>query len=143
MMKRIIFLLVITGSFIGCKTENLIDPELLNTKWILSYIQNTKTYMITNYPGDATKRISIQFSGSPDIVSFNGVCNNGSGTYTYSSNPGEIKITGLATTLIGCKYVEWETYTVQNLNHASKYQIANGKLTIYSNGAYNLFFTKN
>jgi heat shock protein HslJ len=142
-MKKIgIFATVIIVCF-GCKEETLIDPELLNTKWVLSYIQNTKTYMITNYPGDATKKISIHFNYSPDIVLFNGVCNNGSGTYTYSSNPGEIKITGMATTLIGCKYVEWETYTVQNLTHSSNYQIANGKLTIYSNGAYNLIFTKN
>jgi len=142
-LKRIIFLLIIFISSYACKKENHIDTDLLKAKWILSYIQDTKTQAITNYPSDAAKTISIEFSNTSDIISFWGICNGGSGTYTYSSVTGEIKITDLITTLIGCKYVEWETYTVQNLYYASSYKIDGNDLVIYSNGEYNLYFRRN
>jgi hypothetical protein len=48
----------------------------------------------------------------------------------------------LITTLIGCKNDEWETYTVQNLYYASNYKISGNNLAIYTNGAYNLYFTR-
>jgi heat shock protein HslJ len=128
---------------IGCKKDTIKDTDLLNTKWTLSYIQDTRTQTVTYYPGDATKRISIVFDNSPDVVSFTGVCNNGSGTCTFSPSAGEIKITDLGTTKIWCKYVEWETYTVQSLYYASRYKKNGNYLVIYSGGAYNLYFTNN
>jgi hypothetical protein len=141
-LKRIIFLLLIFISSFGCKKENHTDADLLKAKWILSHIQNAKTNVITQYPSDAAKTISIEFSNTSDIISFWGICNGGPGTYTYSSVTGEIKVTDLITTLIGCKYVEWETYTVQSLYYASSYKINGNDLVIYSNGEYNLYFTK-
>jgi heat shock protein HslJ len=142
-MKKTIFILLIIISCFGCKKDSLKDTDLLSTKWILSYIQDTKTEAITNYPIDATKKISIVFDGSSDIISFSGICNGGAGTYTYSSITGEIKVTDLGTTLIYCKYVEWETYTVQSLHYASSYKINGNNLAIYTGGAYNLHFTRN
>jgi heat shock protein HslJ len=142
-MKKTIFILLIIISCFGCKKDSLKDTDLLSTKWILSYIQDTKTEAITNYPIDATKKISIVFDGSSDIISFSGICNGGAGTYTYSSITGEIKVTDLGTTLIYCKYVEWETYTVQSLHYASSYEINGNNLAIYTGGAYNLHFTRN
>jgi heat shock protein HslJ len=142
-LKKTIFILVIIISCFGCKKDSLNDTDLLNTKWILSYIQDTKTQAITNYPSDATKKISIVFNDTSDIISFSGICNGGAGTYTYSSITGEIKVTDLGTTLIYCKYVEWETYTVQSLHYASSYKINGNNLAIYTGGAYNLYFTKN
>jgi heat shock protein HslJ len=142
-MNKTILILVIIISCFGCKKDSLKDTDLLKTKWVLSYIQDTKTQAITNYPGDASKKISIVFNDPSDIISFSGICNGGAGTYTYSSISGEIKVTDLGTTLISCKYVEWETYTVQNLHYASSYKITGNNLAIYSSGAYNLYFTKN
>lgn len=142
-MKKTIFILVIIITCIGCKKDSLNDIDLLKTKWTLSYIQDTKTQTITNYPIDATKKISIVFNEPSDIISFSGVCNGGAGTYKYSSITGEIKVTDLITTLIGCKYVEWETYTVQSLHYASSYKISGNNLAIYTSGAYNLYFTRN
>jgi heat shock protein HslJ len=142
-LKKIIFILVIIIPCFGCKKDNLNDTDLLKTTWILSNIQDTKTQAITNYPSDATKKISIVFNDTSDIILFSGICNGGAGTFTYSSITGEIKVTDLITTFIGCKYVEWETYTVQNLNYAASYKIDGNDLIIYSNGAYNLYFTKN
>lgn len=142
-MKKTIFILVIIISCFGCKKDSLNDTDLLKTTWILSYIQDTKTQAITNYPSDAAKTISIEFNNTSDIISFWGICNGGSGTYTYSSVTGEIKVTDLITTLIGCKYVEWETYTVQSLYYASSYKISDHNLAIYTSGAYNLYFMKN
>lgn len=142
-MKKTIFILVIIITCFGCKKDSLNDTDLLKTTWLLSYIQDTKTQAITNYPGDATKKISIVFSDSSNDIGFSGVCNGGAGTYTYSSITGEIKVTDLITTLIGCKYVEWETYTVQSLYYASSYKINGNNLTIYTSGTYNLYFTRN
>jgi heat shock protein HslJ len=143
-MKRIAifsFILILVGT--GCKKANEKDADLLNTKWTLSYIQDTKTNAITHYPSDAKNKISIVFSDSSNDIGFSGVCNGGAGTYIYSSITGEIKVTDLMTTLIGCKYDEWETYTVQNLYTAIRYKINGSSLEIYSNGAYNLYFTEN
>ena len=143
-MKKIAifsFILILVGT--GCKKANEKDADLLNTKWTLSYIQDTKTNAITHYPSDAKNKISIVFSDSSNDIGFSGVCNGGAGTYTYSSITGEIKVTDLMTTLIGCKYDEWETYAVQNLYAAFRYKINESSLEIYSNGAYNLYFTEN
>jgi len=142
-MKKTIFILVIIIACFGCKKGSLNDTDLLKTTWILSYIQDTKTQAITNYPSDATKKISIVFNDPSDIISFSGICNNGEGTYTYSSITGEIKVTDLGTTLIWCKYVEWETYTVQSLHYALSYTISGNNLAIYTSGTYNLNFTRN
>lgn len=141
-LKRILFLLLIFASCFGCEKENHKDADLLKAKWILTYIQDTNTNVFTQYPSDAAKTISIEFSNTSDDISFWGICNRGSGTYTYSSVTGEIKVTDLITTLIGCKYVEWEAYTVQNLYYASNYKINGNDLVIYSNGEYNLYLTK-
>jgi len=142
-MKKIIFISIIIISCFGCKKDSLNDTDLLKTTWILSRIQDTKTQAITNYPSDAGKTISIEFTNSSSIIFFRGVCNVGSGTYTYSSITDKIKVTDLITTEIYCKYYEWETYTVQNLYNASSYKIGGNDLVIYSNGEYNLYFTEN
>jgi len=142
-MKKIVifsFILILVG--IGCKKANDKDADLLKTKWILSYIQDTKTNTITNYPSDATRKISIVFTDSLNVLSFSGICNGGWGTYSYSASTAAIKITDLGTTLIGCKYAEWEGYTIQNLYAAFRYKINGSSLVIYSNGAYNLYFTE-
>jgi hypothetical protein len=55
----------------GCQKENLKDADLLNNKWVLCYIQDTKTNAITHYPSDATRSISIVFNDSKDVISFN------------------------------------------------------------------------
>jgi heat shock protein HslJ len=143
MKKILIFssILILVG--FGCKKANEKDADLLNSTWILSYIQDTKTDAITNYPKDAPRRISIVFTDSLNILSFSGICNGGSGTYSYTASTGAIKITNLGTTLIACKDVEWEIYTTQNLNAAFSYKINGNNLVIYSNGTYNLYFTQN
>src|SRR5664279_4417566 len=136
-MKRIaIFSFILISVCFDCKKTA--DADLLKVKWVLSYIQDTKTNAIKNYPSDAARKISIDFTDSLNILSFSGICNGGSGTYSYSSNSGEIKFTNLGTTLIDCKYAEWEGYTIQNLYTAFKYKINGSSLEIYSNGAYNL-----
>jgi heat shock protein HslJ len=127
----------------GCKKENLKDADLLKSKWVLFQIQDTKTNAMTHYPNEAAKKISIVFSDSSNSIVFSGVCNGGTGKYSCTSGNGEIKITDLFTTLIGCNYSEWETYTVQNLYYAFSYEINGTTLAIYSKGTYNLYFTKN
>lgn len=143
-MKKIVifsFFFILVG--FSCKKANKKDADLLNTKWILTYIQDTRTKAVTHYPSDARNKISIVFSDTSNDIGFSGVCNGGTGKYTYSSITGEIKVTDLGTTLIGCKYDEWETYSVQNLYYASSYKINGNDLVIYSKGAYNLYFTEN
>ncbi len=126
----------------GCKKEKNQDAELLNIKWILKSIQKTSDNVSIDYPADASKNISIIFTDSLRTILFNGICNNGSGKYSYSPQKGEIKVENLMTTLIGCNYVAWETYTAQNLIDAFRYNIDGNILVIYSKGEYNLFFQK-
>ncbi len=151
-MKKILifsFIMVLVG--FGCKKATVQDADLLKTTWILSYIQDTKTNGITNYPSNETSKISIVFTDSLNIISFNGICNGGWGTYSYypssTSSSGAIKITDLVTTInycINCEYCsEWESYTTQNLDSAFSYKINGNNLVIYSHGSYNLDFNKN
>ena len=143
MKKNIaIFSFIIILVVFGCKKDNPKNGDLLNIKWTLSYIQDTKTNEIKHYPGDESNKISIVFTDSSGVIRFSGVCNGGAGTFTYSPVAGEIKVTGLMSTEIYCKYIEWETYTAQNLEDASSYKISGNDLVIYSNGEYNLYFTK-
>jgi META domain. len=142
MKKIVIFSLILILVGIGCKKANEKDADLLKVNWVLSYIQDTKTNAIKNYPSDAARKISIDFTDSLNIFSFSGVCNGGAGTYSYSSSTGTIKIS-VGTTFIYCNYVEWEEYATQNLNAAFSYKINGNNLVIYSNGSYNLFFTQN
>jgi META domain len=131
--------LILVGT--GCKKTT--DADLLKVKWVLSFIQDTKTNAIKNYPSDAARKISINFIDSLNVISFTGVCNGGWGTYSYSFSTGSIKVTNLATTQIGCQYGEWEGYTIQNSYTAFRYKIYSSSLEIYSNGEYNLYFTQN
>lgn len=99
----------------GCEKENLKDADLANNIWELNSIQATQTNAMTEYPGDASEKISIVFSDTSNVIGFNRICNSGAGTYSLTNSSGEIEISDLTTTLIGCKYVEWETYTLQKI----------------------------
>ena len=143
MQKILIFSFILIISGFGCRKSTMNVVDLLKVKWVLSHIQDTKTNEIKNYPGDAARKISIFFTDSLNVVSFSGVCNSGSGTYSYSLSSGEIMFTNLGTTLIDCKYAEWEGFTIQNLYAAFRYKINGSSLEIYSNGSYNLYFTQN
>ena len=142
-MKKIaIFSFIILVGF-SCKKAAVNNADFLKVKWVLSDIQDTKTNAITKYPNDAFSKISIEFTDSLNLILFNGICNYGTGTYTYSSSTGAIQISDIVDTKIACKYDEWEGYTRQNLYTASNYNINGNNLVIYSNGVYNLYFNKN
>ena len=142
-MRKIVviaFVLLIIG--LGCKKDSsqVEQGSLSKTKWTLSYIQDTKTNETINYPNDATRKISITFSDSLNILSFSGVCNHGQGTYSFSSNTGSISVTDIFTTQIACKYYEWEIYTSNNLIASDRYKLDGTTLIIFSKGSYNLYF---
>ena len=142
-MRKIVviaFVLLIIG--LGCKKDSSQTGQasLSKTKWTLSYIQDTKTNETINYPNDVSRKISITFSDSSNILSFNGVCNNGQGTYSLSSNTGSISVTDIFTTQIACKYDEWEIYTSNNLIASDRYKLDGTTLIIFSKGSYNLYF---
>lgn len=128
----------------GCKKESstCIREPLLKTGWVLLSVQDTGTNAITNFPDDAARKISIVFTDSSNVILFTGICNTGAGTFTYSSETGEIEVTDLSSTKIGCQYVEWEEYTIQNLTNAYSYNLSGDHLVIYSHGLYDLYFAK-
>jgi heat shock protein HslJ len=139
-MKKIyIHCFIILLLVAGCKKESPKQTTLLNRNWVLSYIQSTKSNAVTNYPADESRKIIINFTVSMDVISFNGVCNTGSGKYSFSTT-GTLKITDMASTKIDCKDAEWESYTIQSLQEAYSYNINGNNLTIYSKGDYNLYF---
>jgi heat shock protein HslJ len=144
-MRKILifnFILVLIG--FGCEKVILHNEQasLIKSGWILSYIQDTKSNAIINYPADAARKISIVFTDSLNVIFFHGICNGGKGNYSFSSGDGSIQFTNLFTTQIGCKDVEWEGYTIQNLYNASRFKIDGSNLVIYSKGEYNLYFIK-
>jgi heat shock protein HslJ len=144
-MKKILFLgfmMILVG--IGCEKASFIEDTsaLLKTQWVLSYIQDSKTNAITNYPTDAARKISIVFSDSLNLILFHGICNGGWGNFSYSPNSGDIQITVIGTTKIACKYCEWERYTIENLANAFSYKINGNYLEIFTS-TYNLYFTQN
>ncbi|HFD04943.1 MAG TPA: META domain-containing protein [Firmicutes bacterium] len=143
MYKVLIFCFISTFVGFGCEKENLTDADLTNNIWELISIQDTQTKVMTEFPSDAPENVSIFFSDTSNIVGFNGICNGGAGTYTLTDNSGGIEISDVFGTLVGCKYGEWETYTIQNLLDAYSYEINGNDLKIYSHGDYNLYFTTN
>lgn len=140
MYKVLIFCFIINSVGFGCEKEHLKDAELTNNNWELESIEATQSNEMTDYPSDAPEKISIFFSDTSNIIGFNGICNGGAGTYTLTNSTGGIEISDLYTTLVGCKYDEWEMYTVQNLHDAYSYEINGDDLIIYSHGDYNLYF---
>jgi len=142
LLKILIICLIIIATGEGCHKTNVKDADLINTIWVLNYIQSTKTLVKTDFPNKVAKEISIEFSDSQSTISFSGICNGGSGTYSLTSLPGEIKITDLVTTKIACQYVEWEGYATQSLDNSISYNISGNNLVIYTSGDYNLYFIK-
>jgi heat shock protein HslJ len=142
-MKKILiigFIIILIGS--ACKKGSPANQaSLLKTEWILSFIQNTKSHATTYFPVDASRKITIVFTDSLNVISFTGICNVGGGTYSYSSSTGALTVTNLSSTKIACKDDEWEVYTIQNLDSAFSYKINGVNLIINSNGEYNLYFT--
>lgn len=144
MKKIFLFCLVLVLWTAGCKKEKQNEENestLVNTTWVLSHIEDTGTKAVTYFPGNASGKVSIVFSGTSDVITFTGICNSGTGKYTYSLS-GEIKITDLGLTKINCVYVEWEGYASLSLAGAHQYTVNANNLVIYSNGPYNLYFTK-
>jgi heat shock protein HslJ len=139
--KAFILCLIIVFSGSGCEKEKKGSPQpaLTNTNWILSFVQNTTTNEIMNFPASEPKKIVISFSDS-NVISFSGVCNVGEGTYTCDPENAELKVNNLVTTKIGCVNAEWEGYTVQSLGKANQYKIEGNNLTVYSSGNYDLYF---
>jgi heat shock protein HslJ len=143
-MKRLIifsFIIILIG--LSCDKEK---PEeqipFLKTSWTLSFIRNTTNRATTYFPSDAARKINIVFTDSLNVVLFNGVCNTGSGVYSFSEANNSLEINFLGITQIYCKYVEWEAYTIQNLDNAFSYKINGSNLIIYSKGTYDLYFEK-
>jgi heat shock protein HslJ len=143
MKKTSVLIIIIISIGIGCEKGHLTDSDLLDCDWVLTHIQDTRTNVSTVYPADALRSISIHFYSTSDMMFFTGECNSGSGKYEFTSLPGELIISDIAITEIGCTYNNWESYVVHNLQNNSGYRITGNKLDIYSNSTYNLYFTKN
>lgn len=123
----------------GCEKTSFKDALLLNTKWVLSSIQDTKTYTVTNVPNNIPQEFII-FSDASNKLIVKGTCGGYSGTYSYSNDSiitsGEYVFTGGF-----CKYYQWEDTLLNNLSGIIKFKIVGNYLTIYSAGTYNLNFT--
>jgi len=140
-MKKILILLFLFLSYgWSCERGKMTDYDLLDRDWILSHIEDTKTSEVSDFPADAAREISIYFDGDSNAMYFTGICNSGVGIYEFTSSQGEIKISGIATTEIGCNYIEWETIALRNLQNNNGYRINGNILTIFSADTHNLYF---
>ena len=136
MKMKLNFLIIIFLFLNGCEKKDTTIQPLLNTKWFLSSIQNTKTNAITSYPNNLNPVEYIIFSDSIKALMVGGVCNGCRGSYKISDN--SIITDGLLCTAIYCS--KWEDYLFYNLDSMFQYKINNNLLTVYSKGTYNLNF---
>ncbi|MDP4188711.1 MAG: META domain-containing protein [Bacteroidota bacterium] len=145
-LKKSGWLLFLPGIFLimmlGCNKNEIgtrqVNPLLL-CKWMLSYIQDTRTMQIINYPANYPVKESIEFTND-STMAFYGTCNGGRAEYSIQNN--QIIISNLCTTLIFCSYYKWENYLRNNLDSAYSYDVSVQALKIYSKGSYNLYFVR-
>jgi len=139
MQKILIFFFVVVTIGFGCEKASFKDAALLNTKWELSSIQDTKTNLTTNVPNTIQQEF-IFFSDTSNILMVAGACNGCRGSYLMLSND-SIKITNLTCTCRDCTNDLWEKYFFENLNSVFKFKITGNHMKIYSTETYNLNFT--
>jgi hypothetical protein len=96
MKKNFTYIIFFILSFVACEKSSFKDAALLNTKWVLSSIQDTKKNVITNVPNNIREEF-IFFSGTSNTLMVAGACNGCSGSYLMLSN-NSIKITNLTCT---------------------------------------------
>jgi heat shock protein HslJ len=146
-MRNLLIAVLILFIF-SCKKENhaIENKQILNITWYLTTIQNNRSSESIHYP-DTLKYESITFTDSLNTLAISGICNGGSGKYSFSGN--KIDINSISTTEIYCKYYQWEEILIHNLDSAYEYKIEYTKvlnsakkaqLTIFSKGNYNLTF---
>jgi heat shock protein HslJ len=137
-----IAILLVIGTFSCRKEKESAGSELTNMKWSLVYISSTSTNQKISFPLPEPDRITIIFSDSLNTLFFKGICNNGSGKYSLSTTNRELKISDLKLTLISCANIIWESYAANGLTGAQSYDLKGDSLTIFSNNAYDLHFSK-
>lgn len=142
MGKYILIFLFTVFIALSCKKDKEEEISPLKGNWVLTDIQSTQTNALTNFPIDINDKIVIEFSSPSDTILFRGICNNGAGTYLYNPSIGELKVKDLIVTKVLCTNIEWETFSVLNLNKAYKCDINGDTLKIYSLGDYNLIFKR-
>lgn len=143
MKKILIALFMVVSILSGCKKDTKEPSAFLNTEWNLSYIQNISTKLTFNFPADADRRISLVFTDA-GVVVFTGVCNDGTGNFTYvpvDTYRSTLTVTDLSSTKVSCTHVDWEENTLESLGKAYKYEITGNSMTITTTGNFNLFFT--
>jgi heat shock protein HslJ len=135
-----ILLVIIT---ISCRKEKeSAGSDLKNIKWSLAYVSSTSTNQKIFFPLPEPDRITIILSDSLNTLLFKGICNTGSGKYSLSAMNKELKISDLKLTLVSCANIIWESYAANGLTGAQSYDLKGDSLTIFSNSAYNLHFSK-
>jgi heat shock protein HslJ len=136
---KMTFIFIIILFLTSCeRKDNNTDTgqlPLLNTEWILTSIQNTKTNVVTIFPSNVRNE-SIIFTDSLNSLRVKGVCNGCAGTYLVIG--ASVSTSGLMCTMMYCS--KWENYLFYNLDSMFHYKINNNLLTIYSRGSYNLNF---
>ena len=140
MKEKIILVFIIVCFSAGCK-KNRTDENLINKTWVLDHIEDIQSKAVTPFPVGLNP-IMIDFTDSSNVVTFKGVCNTGSGKYSYSVISMKINISDLTLTKVACIGIDWESYASQNMVNSYKYSINGNTLEIFTHGNYNLFFTR-
>jgi heat shock protein HslJ len=127
-------------TYLGCRKQDpQADPPLLNTNWVLSSIQNTRTKANLQFPLAST-HTSEYITFTDSILTVKGICNSGRSSIQLFTYNDSIRISGVGSTFIYCDFINWEDYLWHNLDSAFSYKINGNQLVIYSKGTYNLNF---
>ena len=130
-------ILIFTINYCTKSDLHLQQGDIMKT-WILTSIQNTKTYQLTNYPATAKTFDYIAFTDT--ALTFTDACgNSGQASYNYSND--SIKFYKFKIlNLYYCNLYFWGDCLENNLDSAYVLNCTESTLTIYSKGSYNLIF---
>lgn len=120
-------ILALLGS---CKQEVSPAPELQQTRWMLSQVED---FPITLSSYSDSYRTYVQF-GTDNTTTGLAPCNSFGGTYRLTTSPGALSISQQASTRVGCPVQSLETRYLEALPRTVRYEVVRDELRLYEAG---------
>jgi len=136
--KRILFIIIYFFMSISCKKDDdFHNVSIINTWKLISVISTSDNQTIV-VPQDIN--ISIAFKDSSEVICHS-VCNSGYGRFTIKNDSLNIdcSLTKMACPQ-GIEGIDWESIIRSNIGLVRKYILSDEKLTLKTEGYYNLNF---
>lgn len=140
----LIYSLFLVFPISSCEREDkLIEDNRLQKEWeLVSFYDNLEKHFI-EFPEEDIEKIWIHFT--EDSIFMHSYCPTVGSEYNIRKNS-TISISGFIMQEEYCHLYEnppyWEHDLAENLRKSNQYQVTESKLTILSDGRYDLYFTE-